>query len=124
MLARYLIAHFAKVGMLVLVRIRSGLSSSLYFLCNLGWREISLLFLLLGNIALTFQATATFCCRGDYISKTDEGSCCMLCIGNKVVKNIGLCDISCVVRILQNDNVTSYNISAFKNIGFFPNNSG
>lgn len=43
----------------------------------------------------------------------------MPCIGIEVVKNIGLCDISYVVRILQNENFTFYNISTFKNIRFF-----
>lgn len=42
----------------------------------------------------------------------------MLCIGVDV-KNIWLCDISYVVTILQNENVTFYNISAFKNTWVF-----
>lgn len=88
MFAQYVIAHIAKGAVLVLVRIRSGLSSSFPLQFRLESGFFSLLFLLLGNTALTFQATATFCGRGDYIPKTDEGSCCMLCIGIDVVKNI------------------------------------
>lgn len=43
----------------------------------------------------------------------------MLCLGVDI-KNIWLCEISYVVTILQNENVTFYNISAFKNyMGFF-----
>lgn len=44
----------------------------------------------------------------------------MLCMGIDVVKNIYLCDITYVVRVLQNENVTFYSISAFKSISFFP----
>lgn len=120
MLAWYLIAHFAKGTMIVLVRIRSGFFFLLVFPLQFRLERgfFSLLFLLLDNTSLTFQGTATFCCRGNYISKTDEGSCCMLCIGVDV-KNIWLCDISYVVTILQNENVTFYNISAFKNTWVF-----
>lgn len=38
----------------------------------------------------------------------------MLCIGIEVVKNIGLCDTSYAVRMLQNENSTFSNTSTFK----------
>lgn len=49
----------------------------------------------------------------------------MYSIGIDVIRNIWLCDITFVVRILQNGTVTFYNIYTFKNRRyFFLNNFG